>query len=109
MGNPETQTTLGTRDRPKTNTTTDDIYLSVTIKTSPIVLHLYIFALINIRATRRGKQEWTIQRHWEYRTHDENKQEKTQPTHKTNNKQPRSNQTSGVNPGAHDGLVVPAS
>lgn len=67
------------------------------------------FSWINVRKSDREDQEWTIQRHREHRTHDENKQEKTQPTQKTNNKQPRSSQKSGVNPGAHEGLVVPAS
>ena len=49
MDNPETLATLDTRYRTKTN------------KTKKHNIENY---KVKLRETRRGKQEWTIQRHW---------------------------------------------
>ena len=62
MDNPETLTTLGTQDTGRRET-----------------------KQINVRETRRGNQEWTIQRHWQHWVHKTQEEEKQNKIHNTEN------------------------
>ena len=61
-------------------------------------------------ATRRGDQEWTIQRNWQHWVHNTQDKDKQKKQHrKLKDEQHGLHQKLGMNPCACEGLSVPAS
>ena len=78
MDNLEILATLGTQDtgRRKAEHKNTTQFGDFNYQSKPIFHCFSLFHELNIRENRRGNQEWTIQRHWQYwvhKTRDEDK------------------------------------